>query len=142
MKLHNPHSCTLGWAWCGTAIPIAQVWSLALPSGRSREGQLSAVGQASLTARPASLKEYRNSNFVSVAAVPSDGATPQTQALMYALTQNGMLLTLRPAIRTIDKSLSLQVRTAGLDMKESNRFRKKWLGVISPTFTTSSSNRL
>ncbi|EFJ44957.1 hypothetical protein VOLCADRAFT_118543, partial [Volvox carteri f. nagariensis] len=83
----------------------AEVWSLTLPSGRGRDGPLTA-GQASLTPRPASLKEYRTSNFVSVAAAPADGSS--SQALLYALTQNGVLLTLRSSTRTIDKSLSLQ----------------------------------
>ncbi|GIL68031.1 hypothetical protein Vafri_21318 [Volvox africanus] len=87
-----------------------KVWSLTLPSGRNRDGHLAAAGQASLTPRPASLKEYRTSNFVGVAAAPADGSS--SQALLYALTQSGVLLTLRPATRTIDKSLSLQVPAA------------------------------
>ncbi|GIL94985.1 hypothetical protein Vretimale_1100 [Volvox reticuliferus] len=87
-----------------------KVWSLTLPSARNRDGHLAAAGQASLTPRPASLKEYRTSNFVGVTAAPADGSS--SQALLYALTQSGVLLTLRPATRTIDKSLSLQVPAA------------------------------
>ncbi|GLC59459.1 hypothetical protein PLESTB_001489800 [Pleodorina starrii] len=90
-----------------------KVWSLTLPSGRGREGgHLAAAGQASLTPRPANLKEYRSHNFVGVAVATSDGSSAQAQPLLYALTASGVLLTLRPATRTIDKSLSLQVPAA------------------------------
>lgn len=83
------------------------MWALSPPTGRGTT--------ATLTPRPVNLKEYRTSSFVAVAAVPAEAACPgqpQQPVLLYALTQPGVLLTLRPNARALDKSVSLQVPAA------------------------------
>ncbi|KAG2501853.1 hypothetical protein HYH03_000351 [Edaphochlamys debaryana] len=88
-----------------------KVWSLSLSPGRGRDAQQ----QAALTPRPTNLKEFRTASFVACAASPGSpaaGGQPAVPALLYALTQGGVLITMRPATRALDKSVNLQVPTA------------------------------
>ncbi|KAG2448626.1 hypothetical protein HYH02_006514 [Chlamydomonas schloesseri] len=85
-----------------------KLWTLALPSGR-------AVTTATLTPRPANLKEYRGTTCVAVrpsTAAPGEAPAAAAAGPFYALTQPGALLTLRPSTRTIEKSVNLQVPAA------------------------------
>ncbi|PNH12931.1 Mitogen-activated protein kinase-binding protein 1 [Tetrabaena socialis] len=86
-----------------------QAWTLAVPT-RARDAFMG--GQASLTARPVNLKEFRSAAFVAVASAPPEAPAQQQPALLYALTSAGVLVTVRPATRCIDKSVSLQAPAA------------------------------
>eukprot|EP00775_Hariotina_reticulata_P013699 gene13699-13821_t len=65
-----------------------------------------------LTPRPVTLKEHRNSRFVDVCHAPCLPGQPPGNNGVYALVDSGMLLLMRPTGRLIDKAVSLQVRAA------------------------------
>eukprot|EP00878_Enallax_costatus_P016900 GHUV01017741.1.p1 GENE.GHUV01017741.1~~GHUV01017741.1.p1 ORF type:complete len:357 (+),score=117.25 GHUV01017741.1:1669-2739(+) len=66
----------------------------------------------SLVARPVTLKELRNSNFIDVCMAPCQPAQPHGSNGVYALVDSGVLVLMRPTGRVIDKSVNLQVSAA------------------------------
>ena len=101
-----------------------QVWSITLPSGNRAQRGLVQGNGATLTARPAALKELRTSTFVAVKPAPpvaagraaggpgsgAAGAGGAATGGLYALTSSGVLVLMRAAGRSVDKSVNLHVR--------------------------------
>lgn len=107
-----------------------QSWSLSWSSprpGRSRSSGGGANGfdaastALSLTERQVNLKQQRASSFVDLCLAPSGPGQPVGSVGVYALTDKGNLLLLRPTGRSVDRSLNLQVSQSGIWHKSSNR---------------------
>ncbi|KAG1663327.1 hypothetical protein FOA52_006286 [Chlamydomonas sp. UWO 241] len=87
-----------------------KVWSISVPPARGR------APTVILAPKPTLLKEFKSCTFVGVApAVNGGGAPGQAPAGsggVYTLTSSGVLLLMRAAGRSIDKSVNLQVDAA------------------------------
>jgi hypothetical protein len=99
-------------------LSALQSWSLSWSSPRPRRSRSSGGGAngfdaasnaLSLTERQVNLKQQRASSFVDLCLAPSGAGQPVGSVGVYALTDKGNLLLLRPTGRTVDRSINLQV---------------------------------
>jgi hypothetical protein len=107
-------------------LSALQSWSLSWSSprpGRSRSsggganGFDTASNALSLTERQVNLKQQRASSFVDLCLAPSGVGQPVGSVGVYALTDKGNLLLLRPTGRTVDRSINLQVGSIELSLR-------------------------